>query len=85
MKFDACILGGERPLGRGGVGISAFEPSGRFRGHGVGVGQTPVQARAGQHAELRFSPIQPTPALGRVRELKLVQPPARLRRRKRLV
>ena len=85
MKFDACILGGELPLGRGGVGVSAFDPSGRFRGHGAGVGQTPVQALAGQHAEFRFGHVQPTAVLGRVRELKLVQQPARLRRRKRLV
>ena len=85
MKLDARIVGGESPFRRGRAGFAAFCPGGCFLAHGFDVGQTPTQALEGQDAELAFGHVQPTAVLGRLGELKLLDQPAHLGRRKRLV
>ena len=78
MQFDASILGGELPLGRGPAGVAACRPGGGLPVDGVDVRQAPVQALAVHRAELDFGHVQPTAEIGRVHEFQLLQQPARV-------
>jgi hypothetical protein len=66
LQLNAGVAGGELPIGLGVVFVSADLLGGDFLGQGWLVGDAPIETLAGQHADFRFSQIQPTAVLGRV-------------------
>src|SRR5262245_5776543 len=72
--MDACL-----------PGIPLVLPRSHFRRDLFLTVQSPIQALAVHDADLRLRHVQPTPVLGRVVELDLVQQPPGLRRRERLI
>ena len=63
LQFDASIRRGKPPVDGPSLGIAPLLPSGHFLGQGCLVRDTPVQALAGQDAQLNLSHIQPTAML----------------------
>ena len=76
LEFDACVGGGELPVGLGVVGIAVVLPSGDFLDEGLFVGNPAVEALGRQDAEFGLCQIKPTAMLWSVVPFEaLDQPP----------
>ena len=80
VKFGSGVMGVEAPVDGGSGGISLRDRGSDLPPEGGFVGDALLEAGAGQHAELDFRHIQPTPVLGGVVELQPFGDPAGLRR-----
>ena len=78
VKFAPGVLGVEPPVNGGSGGISLRDQGLDLPPEGGFVGDALLEAGAGQHAELDFRHIQPTPVLGGVVELQPFGDPAGL-------
>ena len=59
LKFDACLLGCEVPIGLGVAAVAIALPRCDFRNECVMVRDTAVEALRGQDAEFGFSQVEP--------------------------
>src|ERR1700675_727040 len=76
LEFDACVGGGELPVGLGVVGIAVVLPSGDFLDEGLSVWNAAVEALGRKDAEFGFCQIEPTAVLWSVVPFEaLDQPP----------
>ncbi len=66
MQLFPGIPHGELPLDAVGARIALGNVGGHLGLEGRFVGDTPVQARLGEHGEFHFSHIEPASMLGRV-------------------
>src|SRR5512132_3417610 len=64
LELDAGIGGGEAPVDPAAGGIAGGLPGGDFAFQRRPVGQPPVQALLGQHAQLDLGHVQPAAMLG---------------------
>ena len=84
-QLDACVVGGEPPVGGGAEGITALLPSGRFITQGVLVGNARVKDLSVEDTQFDFSHVEPTAVFGRVMDLQLLDNAPRLGGRKGFV
>jgi hypothetical protein len=75
LQFYAGIGGGEVPIGFDMFFVSAVLPGGDLLDQGQLVGDTPIEALTRQHAQFRFSHVQPTAVFGGVVPLELFDEP----------
>ena len=85
MKFGAGVSGFKPPVDTSSGGVALRHQGLDFPPERLLVGEPLLQAGAGQHAELDFRHIQPTPVLGGVMELQPFRNPSGLGRWEGLV
>ena len=76
LEFDACVRGGELPVGPGVIGIAVVLPGGDLVDEGLFVGDTAVEALGRQNDEFGLRQIEPAAMLWSVVPFEaLDQPP----------
>ena len=76
LQLNACVGGGELPIGLGVVVVAASLPGGDFLDQGLLVRDAPIETLRRQDAEFGFSHIQPTAVFGCVVPLEPFDQPA---------
>src|SRR5512132_1005746 len=85
LELDAGVGRGEAPVDLTAGTVAGGLPCGDFASQGGPVGQPPVQALLGEHAQLDLGHVQPAPMLGGGVEFELVGQPLGLGGSERLV